>query len=279
MLALVVSASVFGAAHAARAQSSPASGETRAGRIAARQAEKAARLTPYAPGKAEVWVKKLEEQFLTGALHWHPFFVSAYSGGGFTLGAGYATHVSAYNTIDLRGSYTPSGYMRLEAEFLAPRLFDRRGCSRSSGGWREATQVGFYGTGTGNTSIDDRANYGFRQPYASATLDVRPARNWFVVSGGVEYSQWEQRPGRGHPAVGRRGLHAADVAGARAQGHLPARAGHGGHRLAHLRGLLPPRRVLRRDVPRLLRHRRRVQLPPGGLRSDPARADRAATRG
>jgi len=197
VVALIVSASVLGAAQVAWAQAPPADGDTRAGRIAARQKKKATQLKPYEPNTAEVWVKKLEEQFLTGALHWHPFFTSAYAGGGFTLGAGYATHVSAYNTIDVRGSWTPSGYLRLESEFLAPRLFDRRGALSVIGGWREATQVGFYGTGTGNTSKDDRANYSFRQPYASATLDVRPARNWLVFVGGVEYSQWDQRPGEG----------------------------------------------------------------------------------
>ena len=202
VVALIVSASVLGAAQVAWAQAPPADGDTRAGRIAARQKKKATQLKPYEPNKAEVWVKKLEEQFLTGALHWHPFFTSAYAGGGFTLGAGYATHVSAYNTVDLRGSWTPSGYLRLESEFLAPRLFDRRGVLSVVGGWREATQVGFYGTGTGNTSKDDRANYSFRQPYASATLDLRPARNWLHLGGGVEYSQWDQRPGEGNkPSV------------------------------------------------------------------------------
>ena len=51
---------------------------------------------------------------------WHPFFESAYPGGGFTVGAGYRQHVSSYNMIDVRGSYTFSGYKRVEAEFVAP---------------------------------------------------------------------------------------------------------------------------------------------------------------
>ena len=121
----IICASMVCVAGAARAQS-PEAG-TRAAQIAAQQQEKAQATKPYEPNKAEVWVKKLEEQFLTGALHWHPFIDSAYAGGGFTLGAGYARYVSAYNTIDLRGSWTPSGYLRFESEFLAPRLFDRRG--------------------------------------------------------------------------------------------------------------------------------------------------------
>jgi hypothetical protein len=195
--AVLVGVAVLCAAPTTQAQSPSAGNDTRTGRIATMQAAKATELAPYAPNKAEVWVKKLEEQFLTGALHWHPFFESAYSGGGFTLGAGYSTYVGAYNTLDLRGSYTPSGYIRLESAFLAPRLFNRRGVLSLVGGWREATQVGFYGIGTASTSSDDRANYSFRQPYASATLDVRPARNWLLLGGGVDYSQWDQRPGEG----------------------------------------------------------------------------------
>jgi hypothetical protein len=193
--AAVFCASIVCMAGAARAQQPAA--DTRAARVAAEQQEKAKQLKPYEPNKAEVWVAKLEEQFITGSLHWHPFFTSAYAGGGFTLGAGYATHVSSYNTIDVRGSYTFSGYKRIESEFVAPGLFGRRGRLSVIGGWREATSVGFYGIGTDNTSKDDRTNYSFKQPYASAMLDVRPTRKALIFGGGVEYSEWDQGPGDG----------------------------------------------------------------------------------
>lgn len=102
----------------------------------------------------------------------------------------------------MRGSYTISGYKRIEAEFVAPRLFERRGHLSVLGGWREATQVGFYGIGTGPTSKDDRANYSFRQPYASALLDFQPTRGILHLTGGVELSTWDQRPGEGNqPSV------------------------------------------------------------------------------
>jgi hypothetical protein len=190
----LASALILGATSAVSAQQPAA--DTRAGRIAATQAEKANTLKPYEPNKAEVWVKKLEEQFLTGAINWHPFFESAYAGGGFTLGAGYATHLGSYNTIDFRGSYTFSGYKRIETEFFAPRMFGRRGTLSVIGGWREATSVGFYGIGT-DTSKDDRVDYSFRQPYGSATLNVRPTRGPLLLSGGAEYSQWDQGSGEG----------------------------------------------------------------------------------
>ena len=166
------------------------------------KAEKVAASRPYEPGKVEAAIDRAEDILRTGGLHWHPFFDSAYAGGGFTLGAGYRRFVSPYNTIDLRGSITFSGYKRIEAEFLAPRLFDRRGRLSVIGGWREATSVGFYGIGTGPTSVDDRVNYAFTQPYASTTLDFWPTRRLFLLQGGLELSQWSQESGGGsEPSV------------------------------------------------------------------------------
>ncbi len=98
--------------------------------------------------------------------------------------------------IDVRGSYTFSGYKRMEAEFVAPRLFRRRGALTMLGGWRDATQVSFYGVGT-DTSVDARTNFRFTQPYGAVTLAGRPTRRYLVIGGGVEWSQWEQRPGLG----------------------------------------------------------------------------------
>ena len=195
-VAPIVGALLLGAALDARAQSPPAE-STRAALIAARQAEKAKSIQPYVPNKAELWVKKVEEQLMGGGTNWHPFFESANAGGGFTVGAGYTTYVGSFSTIDLRGSWTFTNYKRIEAEYRAPRLFKRRGVFSAIGGWREATQVGFYGIGTGNTSKDDRANYSFQQPYLSVALDVRPTRRFFLLGGGLEFTEWNQRPGKG----------------------------------------------------------------------------------
>jgi hypothetical protein len=177
-------------------QPAPQQVSSRAALIEQEQAAKAQSLTPAAPGKAEKYVTDIAEIMLSGQLHWHPFWQSAYSGGGFTIGAGYTRFISPYNFIDVRGSITPSGYKRAEAQLIAPGLFGQRGTLSVIGGWREATQVGFFGFGT-NSPLDNRANYSFQQPYASALLEVFPARNGFLVRGGVELTQWKQRPGSG----------------------------------------------------------------------------------
>lgn len=188
------------AALLAQEPSSPPSG--RAALIEQAQAEKASQLHPYEPNKVEEVLDNLENALVTGQVRWHAFFDSAYAGGGFTLGAGYGTRVSAYNILDLRGSITVAGYKRIEAAFIAPRLFNRRASLNAVGGWREATKVGFFGVGNEHTSVDDRANYSFKQPYASATLDYSPRRNLLLLRGGVEVSQWNQGSGGGsQPSV------------------------------------------------------------------------------
>jgi hypothetical protein len=168
---------------------------TREGQIEQQEAQKATELHPYVPSKGEQ-VMDWAETYLTTGVRFHPFFQSAYSGGSFTLGAGYKSYVSSYNTVDVRGSYTILGYKRIEAEFLAPRLFSRESQLSIVGGWREATQVGFYGIGMA-TSVDDRADYDFKQPYGVATLTVRPHHVVFL-QGSFEASQWDQGPGQGN---------------------------------------------------------------------------------
>lgn len=169
---------------------------TREAAIEEAQAEKVKVLHPYVPGKFEGLVNRAEDILVNGVPRWHPFFESAYYGGGVTVGAGYAHHVSPYNLLDVRGSYTILGYKRIEAEFTAPRLFHRRGSLTLLGGWREATQAAFYGIGMG-TSLDDRTDFDFRQPYGSGILTLWPTRRLLMLRGGLELSQWSLRPGEG----------------------------------------------------------------------------------
>jgi hypothetical protein len=190
------------AATAAAAQSPPpdppdqAQAASRQAAIEQEQAAKDQKLHPYAPNKGEQIFDRLDVILAGGQLRWHPFFENAYSGGGFTLGLGHVNYLSAYNYLDVRGSWTISNYKRIEAEFVAPRMFNRRAQLSILGGWREATQVGFYGLGMG-TSKDDRTNYLFNQPYLSGLFTIFPNRRNFMLRGGLEYSKWTQEPGEG----------------------------------------------------------------------------------
>jgi len=198
-LVTVAALSIVACATRAAAQDEPPTG--RAALIEQAQSEKSTQLHPFQPGKVEAVLNNIEETFLSGGIHFHPFFDSAYAGGGFTIGAGYGHHVSAYNIVDIRGSLTIKGYKRIETAFIAPRLFERRGVFTAIGGWREATKVGFYGIGSGNTSLDDRANYRFNQPYASSTLDFWPVRKLLLLRGGLDVAKWNVGPGKGDVTV------------------------------------------------------------------------------
>jgi outer membrane protein assembly factor BamA len=169
---------------------------TRRAEIEQEQAEKAKTLHPYIISTGERWMNKVEDITVNGGLHWHPFFDSAYHGGGFALGAGYMHHVSPYNLVDVRGNYSIRGYTRAEVEFKAPRMFQRRATLSVLGGYREATQVAYYGAGN-NTSTAAKTNYSFKRPYASALMTLWPMRKWLMLRGGLELTQWDQNPGEG----------------------------------------------------------------------------------
>lgn len=192
VLAGAPSSMVFAQASSSSTSATPA---TREASIEQAEAEKLAAAHPIELNKGERVMNDVED-ILTNGLTWHPYFESAGQGGGFPFGAGYRRYVSPFNTIDFRGSYTITGYTRAEVEFVAPHLFHRRGQLSILGGWRDATQVGFYGLGAGS-SPDARTNYEFRQPYASATLTLMPTRRHWTLAGGVEWTQWDQQPGEG----------------------------------------------------------------------------------
>jgi hypothetical protein len=185
---------LIGAATTAVAQ--PPEPETRQSTIENTAAEKAQSLQPYEVTTAEKVIARIEKRFTNQTIKWHPYLESAYRGGGFAAGLGYMFHTSAYSTLDVRGSYSVNSYKLGEAEFISPRLFDRRGELTVHGGWRDATEVAFYGVGM-NTSSGDRANYGFEQPFGRASLTIRPTRRLFMVRGGFEASRWDLKSGKG----------------------------------------------------------------------------------
>ena len=63
--------------------------ETRAEAIAAEQREKATRLAPYKSHWAEQLLLTVRKTIVEQPSGFFPYFDSVYSGGGFTLGAGY----------------------------------------------------------------------------------------------------------------------------------------------------------------------------------------------
>jgi hypothetical protein len=200
----IVLTAACAAALAATGRAQESDADTRQARIENAQAEKARAVHPYVPGRFERIATDIERRVLEGTTTWHPFLQNAYPGGGFALGAGYRRYTGPYNFVDTRASITFSGYALAEAEFVAPRLFRRRGALSLRGGWRRATQVAFYGVGN-SSPVDSRTNFAFEQPYASARLTFWPARRLLLVRAGIEGARWDlTAPGGSAPPIAAR---------------------------------------------------------------------------
>src|SRR4029450_9831292 len=79
--------------------------DSRAAIIEAQQEEKAKTAAPYTPNGAERVLVALEREFLHDPNGFYPYFGSVYSGGGFTLGAGYRRVYGDRTHADLEGMY------------------------------------------------------------------------------------------------------------------------------------------------------------------------------
>src|SRR5690349_14529658 len=88
--------------------------ESREAEIAAAQAEKAKTLTPYVPSKAESRVKQIEGALFGAPNGLYPYFDSVYSGGGFTLGAGFRQYYGDNTHWDVKGLYSIKSYKLIE---------------------------------------------------------------------------------------------------------------------------------------------------------------------
>jgi hypothetical protein len=169
--------------------------ETRAALIAAAQATKAQQLVPYAPGKAERIALAVKRQFLETPEGFYPWLESVYSGGGFTLGAGYRSFYGDRTFWTARGLLSAKAYKRAELATESLGLAQGRVDLRADGGWRDATQVNFYGVGN-DTAVDARANYRLQQTYVGGSAAIR-GPGPVVANLGLRYEDFTLESGRG----------------------------------------------------------------------------------
>lgn len=186
--ALVAVASLTAPA-AARAQ------ETRAGEIAQKQEEKAARAETWKPGAVEKFLTQLEESFTSPPSGFFPFFGSVYPGGGFTLGAGYRRFYQREAVWEIKGLYSIKNYKLLEVGTRTPWHGGGKWMAGVRAGYRDATQVGFYGLGPDNER-SDRANSRVKQFYGIGTFRLRPTP-WVYLQGETGYEGFRNEEGQG----------------------------------------------------------------------------------
>ncbi|HXW05587.1 MAG TPA: hypothetical protein VD833_10180 [Vicinamibacterales bacterium] len=168
--------------------------ETREAQIVAEQARKAAELRRYEPGGAERWVVALKREFLDVPSGVYPYFASVYSGGGFTLGAGYRQFYGDRTHWDVKGLFSAKSYKF--AELTTDSWGHAQGRVDLHGrlGWRDATQVAYYGLGI--DSPDDRSNFRMKQAYVGGDLVVRPVPV-VVLGAGAAYEDYTLEEGTG----------------------------------------------------------------------------------
>jgi hypothetical protein len=182
--------------------------ETRAATIAEAQAAKAQQLQPYEPGKAERIASDIKRRLFESPNGFYPWFDSVYSGGGFTLGGGYRQFYGDRTFWDARGLLSFKGYKLFEVATSSLGLV--KGVDlHAVGGWRDATQVAFYGVG-GDTSVDGQSNFRMKQSYVGAIVRARgsgPA----VADLGIQYEDYALEEGTGaSPSI--EDLYASDTA-------------------------------------------------------------------
>ena len=176
--------------------SSPAVGQqTREGQIAAEQAEKAKELRPYEQSKAEQMFIRLTRGFTETPSGFYPAFGSVYSGGGFTLGAGYRRFYGDRTFWDARGLYSIRSYKLVELVTQSPGHARGRLDLHAQAGWRDATQVAFYGTGM-DTTPDARTDFRMQQASVTAGMRARPLP-FAIATFALSYEDFTLKNGTG----------------------------------------------------------------------------------
>jgi hypothetical protein len=140
-------------------------------------------------------VRRLEEQFLLDPSGFFPAFESVYHGGGLTLGAGYRRFFGDNTFWQVKGLYSFLNYKLVEGATVSRDHLNKRLTFRSRLGWRDATQVAYYGLGQGSKEAD-RANFRFQETYAEGGAEFRPVR-WMPIKGTFGFEQWNTLQGKG----------------------------------------------------------------------------------
>jgi hypothetical protein len=162
--------------------------DTRAGAIAAEQADKATRLAPQQPNRVEDLILTVRKMLIEQPSGIYPYFDSVYSGGGFTLGAGYRQFTGDRTHWNIAGLYSVPGYKLIEASATSPGHWSGKLDAHGAVGWRDATQVAYHGLGI-DSPADANAAFRMQQAYAGGDLTARP-KPWLLLTAGASFEDY-----------------------------------------------------------------------------------------
>jgi hemolysin activation/secretion protein len=157
--------------------------ETRAAVIAQQQADKATRLRPYEPSKAERITNRLTRNLLTLPAGWYPAVGSVYSGGGFTVGVGYRRYYGDRATWDATGLYSIKNYKLAQLSTVSPGHANGHLDWYGRTLWRDATRVNFFGLGADSLK-ENRTTFRLREATVLGGARMR-ATDWTVFNSAV----------------------------------------------------------------------------------------------
>jgi hypothetical protein len=158
------------------------------------QQEKATSLRPYQPNKLEQVLNQLQKTLTLAPTGVYPTFGSVYSGGGFTIGAGYRRYIGDRVNWNVTGLYSAKNYKLLELTLHSPRPLTGRLDYNITTSWRDATQVAFHGLGIDSPAEETR--FRLQQGYAGGRAWLRP-QPWAVVHGALAYEAFTLGDGHG----------------------------------------------------------------------------------
>jgi len=162
--------------------------DTRAASIAAEQSEKAARLAPYEPHWVENLLSGAREALILQPSGVYAYFDSVYSGGGFTLGAGYRQFTGDRTQWTVAGLYSVKGYKLIQAAAISPGHLSGHLDFGGTALWRDATQVSYHGLGQASPADIDTA-YRMQQTQVGGDVTARPHR-WVRLTAAVSVEDY-----------------------------------------------------------------------------------------
>ena len=169
--------------------------QTRAAEIADAQRAKAEAAAPYEPSRAERIAADVKKRLFDTPNGFYPWFDSVYSGGGLTMGGGYRQFYGDRTFWYARGLLSAKAYKLVEFATESPGLSEGRVDLRAVVGWRDATQVSFYGVG-GDTAPEAKTNFRMTQGYAGGAFRAR-GPGYTRLDFAVQYEDFTLEDGTG----------------------------------------------------------------------------------